>query len=224
MDQSNRAVLMRTLEDQIMLNRFGQRQLLYSSLGSYHEFLATMGENIPMRTKADYENYLARLALVPARMQAYSDMSVKAAAEGYTQACAWMKTMPASTLALVPADVTQSPFYGPFAATRPQAVSAADWTALQGRAREVIGGPIAASYRSFSTRRREPARPEVPQGGFGLRPAGRQGLLRGARSLPHDDRPDARPDPPDRAAGSRAHPCGDGVRSRRRRGSRAARR
>ena len=82
MDQSNRAVLMRSLEDQIMLNRFGQRQLLYSSLGSYHEFLATMGENIPMRTKADYENYLARLALVPARMQAYSNMSVKAADEG----------------------------------------------------------------------------------------------------------------------------------------------
>ena len=151
MDQSNRAVLMRSLEDQIMLNRFGQRQLLYSSLGSYHESLATMGENIPMRTKADYENYLARLALVPARMQAYSDISVKAADEGYTQACAWMKSMPGQTLALVPADVTQSPFYGPFAASRPQAVSAADWSALQGRAREVIGGPIAASYRAFST-------------------------------------------------------------------------
>src|SRR5512146_528327 len=35
MDQSNRAVLQRTLEDQILLNHFGQRQLLYSSLGSY---------------------------------------------------------------------------------------------------------------------------------------------------------------------------------------------
>ena len=152
MDQSNRAVLMRTLEDQIMLNRFGQRQLLYSSLGSYHEFLATMGENIPMRTKADYENYLARLALVPARMQAYSDMSVKAADRGLhaglrmdeDHACldarAWFRPTSPSRR-----------FYGPFAAARPQAVSAADWAALQGRAREVIGGPIAASYRSFST-------------------------------------------------------------------------
>jgi uncharacterized protein (DUF885 family) len=151
MDQSNRAVLERTLEDQIAFNRFGQRQLLYSSLGSYHETLATMGEGIPMRTKADYENYLARLALVPARMKSYGDMSVKAAGEGYTQACAWMKTLPGSTLALVPADVTQSPFYGPFAAARSQAISAADWSALQARAKEVIGGPISSSYRDFST-------------------------------------------------------------------------
>ena len=151
MDQGNRAVLDRTLEDQIMLNRFGQRQLLYSSLGSYHEYIATMGENIPMRTKADYDNYLARLALVPARMKSYSDISVKAAGEGYTQACEWMKTLPGSTLAMVPADVTQSPFYGPFAGARPQGVSAADWVGLQSRAREVISGPIAASYRAFSS-------------------------------------------------------------------------
>jgi uncharacterized protein (DUF885 family) len=150
-DQSNRAVLERTLDDQTALNRFGQRQLLYSSLGSYHEFLATMGENIPMRTKEDYGNYLARLALVPARMQAYSDMSVKAANEGFTQACEWMKTLPGSTVGLVPADVTKSPFYGPFASTRPPAVSEADWASLQARAREVIGGPIAASYRAFSS-------------------------------------------------------------------------
>jgi uncharacterized protein (DUF885 family) len=69
----------------MLLNRFGQRQLLYSSLGSYHEYLATDGENIPMRTRVDYDNYLGRLALVPARMKSYSDMSVKAAGEGYTQ-------------------------------------------------------------------------------------------------------------------------------------------
>ena len=151
MDRSNRAVLERTLEDQLLLNRFGQRQLLYSSLGSYHEYLATMGENIPMRTKADYENYLARLALVPARMKSYSDMSVKAAAEGYTQACEWMRTLPGSTLALIPADVAQSPFYGPFAGARPQGVTEADWSSLQARARKIIGGPIAASYRAFSS-------------------------------------------------------------------------
>jgi uncharacterized protein (DUF885 family) len=150
MDQSNRAVLERTLEDQLLLNRFGQRQLLYSSLGSYHEYLATMGENIPMRTKADFENYLARLALVPARMKSYSDISVKAATEGYTQACAWMKTLPASTQAMVPADATQSPFYGPFSAAHPPAISAADWADMQSRARAIINGPIGESYRSFS--------------------------------------------------------------------------
>jgi uncharacterized protein (DUF885 family) len=148
-DQSNRAVLDRTLEDQIILNGFGQRQLLYSSLGSYHEYIATMGENIPMRTKADYDNYLARLALVPARMKSYSDISVKAAAEGYTQACEWMKTLPGSTLAMVPADVTRSPFYGPFSATRPPAVSAAEWTGLQSRRGRSSAGPSPLRIERF---------------------------------------------------------------------------
>ncbi|GAA4753571.1 DUF885 domain-containing protein [Sphingomonas daechungensis] len=151
MDQSNRAVLERTLDDQIRFNRFGQRQLLYSSLGSYHDYMATMGENIPMRDKADYENYLARLTLVPARMKAYSDMSVKAANEGYTQACEWMRKLPEQTLAFVPADPTQSPFYGPFAGSRPPSISAGDWANLQSRAREQIQGPITASYKSFAS-------------------------------------------------------------------------
>ena len=150
LDRSNHAVLRRTLQDQIEANRFGQRQLLYSSLGSYQEGLATMSDNLALREAADYDNYLARLALVPARMQAYSAMSVKGAGEGYTQACAWMRTMPGSTLALVPADPTASPFYGPFAGARPQSVSAAEWARLQGRARELIGGPIAASYKAFA--------------------------------------------------------------------------
>ena len=211
MDQSNRAVLERTLDDQIALNRFGQRQLLYSSLGSYHEFLATMGENIPMRTKEDYDNYLARLALVPARMKAYSDMSVKAANEGFTQACEWMRTLPGSTVGLVPADVTKSPFYGPFAATRPPAVSEADWSSLQARAREVIGGPVAASYRDFSGIAEKQLLPKCRKVDSVVRPTRRQCLLRGLGRSAHDDQSYTRPDPPDRPAGGRAYPGGDGA-------------
>ena len=43
-------MLKRQLEDAIEANRYGQRQLLYSTLGSYHDFLAGMAENIPFRS------------------------------------------------------------------------------------------------------------------------------------------------------------------------------
>ncbi len=43
-EQANRAILKRQLEDAIEANRYGQRQLLYSTLGSYHDFLAGMAE------------------------------------------------------------------------------------------------------------------------------------------------------------------------------------
>src|SRR5436190_15950875 len=61
-DQANRAILKRQLEAQVEGNRFGQRMLLYSILGSYHNNLADLGEELPFRTRDDYDNYLARLA------------------------------------------------------------------------------------------------------------------------------------------------------------------
>jgi len=60
-EQANRSILKRQLEDAVEANRYGQRQLLYSTLGSYHDNLAGMAENIPFRSAADYDNYLARL-------------------------------------------------------------------------------------------------------------------------------------------------------------------
>ena len=77
-----------------------------------------MGENIPFRTKADYDNYLARLALVPARMKAYGDISVKAAREGYVAAVRCdERRSPGRSPAMVPPTSTKSPFYAPFAAS-----------------------------------------------------------------------------------------------------------
>src|SRR6187402_3299153 len=73
-EQANRAILRRQLEDAVEANRYGQRQLLYSTLGSYHDFLAGMAESMPFRSAHDYDNYLARLELVPDRMKSYGEI------------------------------------------------------------------------------------------------------------------------------------------------------
>jgi uncharacterized protein (DUF885 family) len=150
-DQANRVILKRQLEAQIESNRFGQRMLLYSILGSYHNNLAGLGEQLPFRTRADYDNYLARLALVPARMRAYGDLSVMAASQGYTQPCVTMTGFEGTISGSIAADPTKSRFYAPFAGTKPSNISEVDWAALQRRAQEVISGPINASYRDFGT-------------------------------------------------------------------------
>ena len=148
-EQANRAILKRQLETQVEGNRFGQRMLLYSILGSYHNNIAGMGEQLAFRTGADYDNYLARLALVPARMKAYSDMSVLAAKQGFTQPCVTMTNFAETISGSIAADPAKSRFYAPFAANRPAAISEADWSALQQRARTVISGPVNQSYRDF---------------------------------------------------------------------------
>ncbi len=149
-EQTNRAILKRQLEDAIEANRYGQRQLLYSTLGSYHDFLAGMAETMPFRSTADYENYLARLELVPDRMRNYGDISLKAAREGFVQPCVTMTNFGSTITGNISADIAQSRFYAPFAAQRPDNIPAAQWTALQARAREVIGTKVNPSYQAFA--------------------------------------------------------------------------
>src|SRR6185295_11482943 len=134
-DQSNRAILKRALEAQITGNRFGERQMLYSTLGSYHANLGTMADNQPFRTRADYANFLERLAKVPARMRAYGEISGKAAREGFVQPCVTMGGFGETITTFIAADPTKSTFYAPFAAPKPESVAADDWAKMQARAR-----------------------------------------------------------------------------------------
>jgi len=149
-EQANRAVLKRQLEDAIEANRYGERQLLYSTLGSYHDFLAGMAENIPFRSAADYDNYLARLELVPERMRSYGEISVKAAREGYVQPCVTMTNFAGTITGNITADPAQSRFYAPFAVQKPENIAAAEWAALQARAKTLITTKIDPAYQAFA--------------------------------------------------------------------------
>ncbi len=149
-ERANAAILRALLEDYVAKNRFGQRQLMYSVLGSYHGQLAGMAEGLSFRTADDYRNYLARLALVPDRMRAYGDLSVKAAREGFVQPCVTMTTFPETITGVITADPTKSRFYAPFAAPRPATIPAAEWTALQGQARSLVETGINPAYRQFA--------------------------------------------------------------------------
>ena len=149
-ERANAAILRTLLQEQVDMNRFGQRQLMYSVLGSYHGALAGMAEGLTFRTAENYRNYLARLALVPERMRAYGDLSVKAAREGFVQPCVTMTRFPETITGVITADPTKSRFYAPFAAARPANIPAAEWTALQGQARTLVETGINPAYRQFA--------------------------------------------------------------------------
>ena len=149
-DQSNYAILKTNLTNAVEANRFGQRQMLYSTLGSYHDYYAGLAENQPFRTKADYEHYLSRIALVPERITAYGQISTKAAAEGYVQPCVTLTNFPATIRGSIAADPAQSRFYAPFAAQRPTSISESDWKTLQKRAATLIRDRINPSYDQFA--------------------------------------------------------------------------
>lgn len=149
-DQTNYAILRRTLQTSIEGNRFGQRQMLYSTLGSYHDYYAGIGETQPFHDKGDYENYLKRIALVPERMRSYGEISVKAANEGYVQPCVTLTRFPDTISGNISADPAKSRFYAPFAGEKPGNISQADWDSLKARAAALIRDRINPSYESFA--------------------------------------------------------------------------
>ena len=149
-DQTNYAILKRSLQNAVEGNRFGQRQMLYSTLGSYHDYYASIGESQPFHDKADFENYLARIALVPERMRSYGEISVKAAAEGFVQPCITMGRFPDTISGNISADPTKSRFYTPFAEAKPATISESDWATLKARAGALIRDKINPSYEAFA--------------------------------------------------------------------------
>lgn len=149
-DQANHAILRGQLENTIAFNRFGERMIQYSSNGSYHNALVDQLTGIPLRTRADYDNYLARLALVKQRIDAYGAMSSDAARRAYVQPCVTETTLKDTISGIISSDPVRSRFYQPFAAERPNGIEARDWATLQGRARDIIANEINPAYQNLA--------------------------------------------------------------------------
>ena len=149
-DQTNYAILKRTLSDAVTANTFGERQMLYSTLGSLHQYWAGIGEQQPFRTYADYDNYLARIGQVPAQMLNMIDISRKAAKEGFVQPCVTLTTFEPTITGVIAAEPAKSRFYAPFAAPKPAAVTDAQWAELQARAKALITGKLNPSYQNWA--------------------------------------------------------------------------
>lgn len=149
-DQANYAILQRNLSDAVEANRFGERQMLFSTLGSVHQYWAGLGEQLPFHNYADYDNYLARLAQVPSQMANMVDISRKAAREGYVQPCVTLGNFETTITGVIASDPSKSRFYAPFAAPKPGTVTSAQWATLQGRAKELITAKLNPAYRNWA--------------------------------------------------------------------------
>jgi uncharacterized protein (DUF885 family) len=148
-DRTNKAILSRILAEQVEGNRFGQRQMLFTTYYGWHQGFAGMAENLPFRTRADFDSYLKRLAQYPALNQEAIRITKAGAAQGFTQPCDAMKGFEKSIIGVVTDDPAKSRFYAPFAGAKPADVSDAEWGAMQARARTLITDTLNPEYRRF---------------------------------------------------------------------------
>jgi len=145
-DRINKAILLRGLSEAIEANRFDQRMMLFTNRNGWHQNIAGLADNLTFRTRADYDNYLKRLAQYPALNDEAIRISTRAVKEGYILPCVALDGFEGTISGVIPADPTKSRLYSPFAGDRPATITAADWAALQARAKALIDGDLRAAY------------------------------------------------------------------------------
>ena len=148
-DRTNRAVLRRLLTDQVTANGFVQRAVTFTTYSGWHTALAGLPEHMPLKTRADFDSYLARLAAYPAYNRAEIEVTRSGVAAGVAQPCAALAGFEASITAHIVAAPEQSVFYRPFLAPRPAAIPAAEWATLQARAKGLVTDSVVPAYRAF---------------------------------------------------------------------------
>jgi uncharacterized protein (DUF885 family) len=131
-------ILRRTLNSTIEGNRFGQRAINFTTYSSWHQQFAGMADNLPFKTKADFESYNQRLqqyARVNDENIAVADIAIKG---GYTQPCETLKGFEGTISGLISADLTKSRFFAPYASKRPEGMSQVEFESLAGTAAKYI--------------------------------------------------------------------------------------
>jgi uncharacterized protein (DUF885 family) len=103
-DRTNYAIFKRSLEDTIAGNEFGQRMMLFSNRGGWHQNFAGLAESVTFRNKTDYENYLKRLAAYPAYNDQALEVSTRALNEGFVLPCEAMTGFPSTISGVIPPD------------------------------------------------------------------------------------------------------------------------
>lgn len=146
-DRTNALILKQSLSDQVEGNRFGQRMMLFSTYSGWHQGFAGLADNSPMRTKADYQSYLDRLAQYPKVNDEALKITQMAVDKGYVLPCEVLGNSGKGIIGVVRDDPAQSRFYAPFLKTKPIDASAAEWAAMQTRARSLITDVLNPAYR-----------------------------------------------------------------------------
>ncbi len=150
-DRVTADVLRRLLREQVEGNRFGQRLINFTTYSGWHQGLAGMGERLPFFTRADYDNYLARLEKVPAYAAAATEVTRASLQGGFAQPCEVLAQTERTITGAIAADPAKSRLYAPFRATRPATIAEVDWRAMQTRAQRLITDRINPAYQRFAT-------------------------------------------------------------------------
>lgn len=147
-NQINHAILQYRLADHIDEYRFNAHLTPLTSESGFHTSVAMLLQRTGLQQKADYENYLQKLATVPLYMQQQTDWMRQGLLSGITQPKAVLTGFEHSISSYITEDMPASVFYRPFL-TRPDTINNAEWQQLQARAQQLIVNEVNPAYQAF---------------------------------------------------------------------------
>lgn len=141
-DKTNFGVLYRSLAEQVEANSYGQRTINFTNRSGWHQSFASMQNNLPFRTEADYQSYIARLKQYPTINRQSIAVADQAIAGGYVLPCVSMVGYETSISGLITDDPEESRFYQPFTRPKPDMMDSATFERLADEAENIISTVI----------------------------------------------------------------------------------
>ena len=143
-DKIEYGILKRTLEENVEANRFGQRAINFSTYSGWHQSFAGMADNLPFRTKADYESYNARLKQYGTVNEQSLAVANEALKGKYVLPCVVLNGYEKGIAGLIvaDADIRKSRYMNPYHRRRPESMSEAEFNSLAAEAGATIATVI----------------------------------------------------------------------------------
>ena len=177
--QVNRSMLLRLLRDNRTEYEDGLH-LVALDMRSGPQHRHSMIERLPMATRADHEDWLARLRAMPEQLLQYRQLLEQGIADNRVQAQIVMSRVPGQIENLLEGGATDSPFYKAFR-NMPDAITPEEKARLRQDAEQVISEQINPAFASLLDFLQANYLPAARAPGIGSLPGGKQVYARLAR-------------------------------------------
>ena len=147
-DRVSYAMFERGLREDLARHQFRTFRIPITSDSGFHTGISRLGQEVPLATLKDYENYLSRLRAIPAYFDQHVALMREGLRTGFTSARIALEGYEATMRPHVVSDPEQSVFWKPFAAF-PSGVPREQHDRLRAAARKAIQESVVPAYRSL---------------------------------------------------------------------------
>ena len=144
----NAEIFGRQLEDRVLDHRFGGYLMPINADSGFHTNLARLPKEVPLATTGDYDNYIARLAVMPRYFGEQIALMRQGLETGMTVPYVTLEGYETTIAAHVVDEIEESVFWAPFREL-PSSVPASEHERLRQKGVEAVRDGAIAAYRAF---------------------------------------------------------------------------